>query len=80
MKQIGNSIVGDPIRVDSYTSGWLSIRLHPSVFYRRLEQIREGLQKTKNLYATIDMGEYVYIRFAEKEDLTNFHRMHHEYV
>ncbi len=80
MKQKGNSITGDPVQLDLYTSDWMTVRLHPSVYYRRQDQFCDSLKKTKGLYAEIDMGAFIYIRFAEKDDLTNFHRVHNEYV
>ena len=80
MKQKGRSIIGDPIRVDNYTSNWQSVRLHPGVFYRRIDEIQKGFKHVKGLYAEIDMGQFVVIRFSEKDDLTDFHRRHHEYV
>lgn len=80
MKQEGNSITGDPVQVDSFTTNWMTIRVHPSVFYRRQEIIEKGLKKSKGLYAEIDMGEFICIRFAEKDDVTNFHRLHHQFL
>lgn len=80
MKQAGRRLIGDPIRVDNYTADWLSVRLHPTTFYRRLEEFQEGFDKVKGLYAEIDMGQFVVIRFSEKEDVTAFHRRHHEYI
>lgn len=80
MKQDGKCIVGDPVSVDSYTSHWTSIRLHPAVFYRRHEEFQAGFKDVKGLYAELDMGEFVIIRFSEKEDVTSFHRRHHMYI
>lgn len=80
MKQQGKCIVGDPVQVDNYTADWMSVRIHPTSYYRRQDEILEGLKKTKGLYAELDMGQFVVIRFSEKEDMTAFHRRHHEYV
>ncbi len=80
MKQNGKCLVGDPIQVDSYTSDWLSVRLHPTTFYRRLDDFRDGFAKVKGLYAELDMGQFVVIRFSEKEDVTMFHKLHHAYI
>lgn len=80
MKQQGRCIVGDPIIIDSYTSEWESVRLHPATFYRRFDDFQKGLNSIKGLYAEIDMGQYVVIRFSEKADMTAFHKRHHEYV
>ena len=80
MKQKGNCLIGDPVTLDSYTADWESVRLHPTTFYRRLEQFQKGFKKVKGLYTEIDMGQFVTIRFSEKDDLTEFHRMHHEYL
>jgi len=80
MKQQGNSIIGDPVQVDLYTSNWESVRLDPSVYYRRIDKFEQSLKESSGLYAEIDMGQYVCIRFSKKDDLTNFRRMHHEYV
>jgi hypothetical protein len=80
MKQQGRCIVGDPISIDSYTSDWVSVRLHPATFYRRHEEIQQGLDTVKGLYVEIDLGQFVVIRFSEKDDMTAFHRRHHGYV
>lgn len=80
MKQNGKCITGDPIRVDSYTAGWMYVRMHPTSYYRRQDEIYKSLEKTKGLYAEIDLGQFVVIRFAEKDDVTAFHRKHHEYI
>jgi hypothetical protein len=80
MKQEGKCIVGDPISVDSYTAGWNSVKLHPAVFYRRIDEIQKSFKSIKGLYAELDMGQYVVIRFSEKSDVTNFYRLNHEYV
>ena len=80
MKQKGKRVTGDPIRVDSYTTDWQSVRIHPTIFYRRMEEIQQGFKSVKGLYAELDMGQFVVIRFSEKDDLTAFHRRHHEYI
>jgi hypothetical protein len=80
MKQQGKCIVGDPIQVNSFTSNWASVRMHPTSYYRRQEEIMEGLKKSKGLYAEIDLGQFIVIRFSEKDDVTSFHRRHHEYL
>lgn len=80
MKQLGKCIVGDPIRVYNYTSDWLSIRLHPATFYRRHDEFQAGFKNVKGLYTELDLGQYILIRFTEKEDVTAFHRRHHEYI
>jgi len=80
MKQKGNCLTGDPIQLDNYTSSWESVRLAPTTFYRRHEQFKKGFKKVKGFYVEIDMGQFVLVRFSEKEDLTEFHRLHHEYL
>lgn len=80
MKQQGKCIVGDPIRVDNYTADWLSVKLHPTTFYRRLDEIQAGFSTVKGLYTELDLGQFVVIKFSDKEDLTAFHRRHHAYL
>jgi len=80
MKQQGKLIVGDSIRVESYTRHWNQVRLHPSTFYRRLESFEKGFETVKGLYTHIDLGQFISVRFSEKDDLTTFHRLHHEYL
>jgi hypothetical protein len=80
MKQIGKCITGDPVRLDNYTADWMSVRLNPATFYRRSEEFYTGLETVRGLYAEIDMGQFVVIRFSEKSDMTAFHKRHHEYV
>jgi len=80
MKQQGHCITGDPIRVGSYTANWMSVRMHPTSYYRRQEEILESLKKLKGFYAEIDMGQFVVIRFSDKDDVTAFHKCHHEYL
>jgi len=80
MKQQGHEIVGNDIKVDNYTRKWISARVHPLVFFRRYDKFVEGFKSVKGLFAEIDQGEFVSIRFTEKSDLTAFHKMHHEYL
>jgi len=80
MKQLGHEIVGDIIKVDSYTSDWAQVRLNPGVFYRRYEQFIKGYNSVKGLYVELDMGQFISIRFSDKNDVTTFHRLHHEYI
>ena len=80
MKQQGRCIVGDPIRLDNYTSDWMSVKLHPTTYYRRHDAFQETLNNIKGVYAELDFGQFILIRFSDKDDLTTFHRHHHEYV
>jgi len=80
MKQVGKCITGDPIQVNNLTRDWETVRLHPLVFYRRYDDFLDGLKTAKGLHATMDLGQFVLIRFLEKDDLTAFYRRHHEYV
>lgn len=80
MKQEGKCIIGNPIVLDSFTSDWLHVRLHPTTFYRRKHEFEEWFKDVKGFYVELDMGDFVDIRFSEKEDLTAFHRKHHEYI
>lgn len=80
MKQNGREIVGDTVKVDNYTSDWQQVRIHPLVFYRRYDTFVEGFKSTKGLYAMIDLGEFISVRFSNKNDMTTFHKLHHEYV
>jgi len=80
MRQQGKLIVGDVIRVDSYTKGWNQVRLHPSTFYRRIDAFEKGFESMKGLYTHLDLGQYISVRFSNKDDLTTFHRLHHEYL
>ena len=80
MKQHGKCLVGDPVLLERYTTGWLSIKLHPTTFYRRHNEFQSGFEQVRGLYAEIDCGQYVLVRFSEKEDLTHFHRLHYQYL
>ena len=80
MKQNGNYITGDPIKVENLTRDWETVRVHPLVFYRRYETFLDGLKSSKGLHAMLDLGQFVIFRFSEKDDLTAFYRRHHEYV
>lgn len=80
MKQLGHEIVGDIIKVENYTSHWAQVRLNPSMFYRRHAEFQDGYSSMKGLYAELDLGQYISIRFSDKNDVTTFHRLHHEYI
>lgn len=80
MKQQGNCIIGDPVQLDSYTADWSSVRLHPTVYYRHHDDFYKGYKHVKGLYTEIDMGTVIVIRFSEKDDMTDFHRRHHQYI
>jgi len=80
MKQKGQELVGDTIKLDSYTSEWAQVRIHPIVFYRRYDAFLRGFKQVKGLYTELDLGQFVSIRFSDKNDVTTFHRLHHEYI
>lgn len=80
MKQLGKCIVGATHHVDGYTADWMSVKIHPATFYRRHHEIQETLSTIKGLYAEMDMGQFILLRFSEKDDVTKFHRNHHEYL
>lgn len=80
MKLDGKCIIGDPTRLDNYTSDWLSVRIHPAVYYRRMDEFQKSLELSQGLYTPIDMGQHIVIRFSEKTDVTSFYREHHEYI
>ena len=80
MKQQGKYISGDPVRVNNYTVNWPTVKLHPTTFYRRYNDLQEGLDEVRGFYTELDMGQYVVIRFSDKEDLTDFYRRHHSYI
>lgn len=80
MRQQGKSIVGDSRVLDSYTTDWMSVKMHPTTYYRRLDEIRTTLEKGKGLYVELDLGQYILLRFSEKDDVTSFHREHHAYI
>jgi hypothetical protein len=80
MKQQGKCIVGDPVKINNLTRDWETVRIHPLVFYRRQDTFLDGLKASKGLHACVDMGQFILIRFSDKEDLTAFYRRHHEYV
>ena len=80
MKQQGNCVTGDMNQVDKYTSKWPSIRLHPTAFYRRLNEIQENFRSLKGLYTEIDMGQFVLIRFAEKTDMIEFYKRYYNSI
>ena len=42
MKQQGKCITGDPVSVDNFTADWMSVRIHPTTFYRRQEEIHSA--------------------------------------
>lgn len=80
MKVIKNCIVGDQASIFSYTNDWYPVKIHPATYYRRMSDFEEGFKLVKGLYAEMDLGQYVMIRFSLKEDVTAFHRKHHEYL
>lgn len=80
MKQQGKFIIGDPIRLESYTSDWPTVKIHPGTYYRRIREIEATFEKILGVCAELDMGQYVLIRFSNRDDLTMFHRHHHEYI
>jgi hypothetical protein len=80
MKQVGKYITGDLVKVNNLTRDWETVRIHPLVFYRRYDDFMDGLAKCKDLHTLLDMGQFILIRFLEKDDLTAFYRRHHEYV
>lgn len=80
MKQKGHEIIGDVVKVDSYTCAWDQVKLHPSIFYRRYDEFSKSFRAVKGFYAELDLGQYVSIRFSEKADITKFYEIHKEYL
>lgn len=80
MKQVGNRIIGDVVRLEDYTAKWDSLRLHPTTFYRKYAQFQQVLSSLPGLYAQIDAGDFVEIKFSNESDLNNFYKMHNEYI
>lgn len=80
VKQIGNFLVGDVSGLESYTSDWFSVTLHPTTYYRRLDDMSMSLDAIRGMCAEIDTGESVVIRFSDKSDMTAFYKRHHEYI
>lgn len=78
MKQVGKCVVGTLRNVEDFTSEWMSVKIHPAVYYRRMDEFQKTLDSTKGFYAELDFGQYILIRFSEKDDVTKFHRNHHE--
>jgi hypothetical protein len=80
MKTSGRCVVGDTVDLDRYTSDWLSLRIHPVTFYRLLDEIRTTLSTVVGLYTEIDDGDFVWIRFSDRNDLIEFRKVYHEYL
>lgn len=72
MRQSGNCIIGDPIKVDNYTANWVNVKLSPFVYYRKQDEICNLLDKCVGPHTELDYGDYVSIRFLEKCDLELF--------
>lgn len=80
MKKIKNCIVGEVIKVMDYTEGWYTIQVHPTTFYRRINQIHKSLNSINGLYAEIDYGSCVCIRFSDQSDGEKFRVENEEYI
>lgn len=80
MRKINNCLIGDFVRVDSYTTGWYTIKLHPGTYYRRQAEFISTLKKNTGLYAELDAGDSVLIRFDNMSDVNNFYKQHYGYI
>ena len=80
MKILENCVTGDMVPVGSYTKDWYNVHIHPTTFYRKYDEFLKGFKQVKGLYTDLDFGQFISIRFSDKNDLTEFHRMHHEYI
>lgn len=74
MRQTGNCIIGDPVKVDNFTAHWINVKLSPFVYYRKQDEICNLLAKCVGPYTEIDNGDHISIRFLEKSDLELFCR------
>jgi len=72
LKQVGHKIVGDFVKIDNITKDWSQVAIHPVVYYRKEQRIEEALNAIKGLYAELDTGRDVYIRFQTEEDANTF--------
>lgn len=80
MKIKDQCVTGSMHVVNNYTQEWHQVRIHPATFYRRIDQFIEGFKTVKGLYTELDLGQFVSIRFSNKQDLTDFYRMHNAYL
>jgi hypothetical protein len=72
MKQKGNYISGDPVKVEDLAKGWSCIYVHPAIFYSRFDHYREVTTRTQGLYTDVDYGQMVKIMFQDPVDATMF--------
>jgi len=79
MKQVGSSIIGNLVQVNNFTKEWSEISLHPAIFYRNYDKFITTLEDGNGLYAEIDSGNNIIIRFSDNDDAINFHNDYNDY-
>lgn len=80
MKFIDRCLVGETVSVINFTEGWYAVSVHPTTFYRRIDEFHETLKHSRGHYAEIDFGETVQIKFSNHVDMIEFKRRNNEYV
>lgn len=80
LKQSGQQIIGDNIKVGDLTKDWRQIILSPIIFYRREDEFYKSFNKFEGLYATLDMGINVILRIESNKDADYFIQKFYEYL
>jgi len=80
MRQSGQEIIGDNIKVDDLTKTWKQISLSPNTYYRRQEEFLKSFDKFDGLYAIMDMGHSVILRINSERDFNKFIQKYYEYL
>lgn len=80
MKKIENCIIGESAKLMDYTNGWYTVHVHPTTYYRRMSQFQNSLSSIDGLYAEIDYGSGVYLRFSNQSDAEKFRLDNHAYL
>jgi hypothetical protein len=80
MKQSGQQIIGDLIKVDDLTKKWKRIPFNPITYYRIEDDLLKVLDKFEGLYVILDMGHSVVIKIDLDEDADKFMKKFYEYL
>jgi hypothetical protein len=72
MKHSGKIILGDELKINKLTKGWSQVNIHPTIFYRRQNEIYKIINSSKNYCAELDTGDTVIVRFLDRNDMDNF--------
>lgn len=80
MTLVENEIVGNFYELVKFSSKWHEVRIHPTTYYRHLDEIKDTLKLLMDCYVMFDTEQAVILKFSAEIDRVNFKIAHSAYL